>query len=153
MKDIIFATQWSAIQNKCNWTLFGVRIKQNLETALDQSCFFHCSIFGFCCSIGLNLEPRKGVQRWIIQLMYLTNINETCFFNVVPSSEETSFWTTFYGIYFSHLNTYYTLQIMLARPSVLALFLYCISGHFLSWDMGTPYSHQTKLTIPFQLLV
>ena len=36
------------------------------------------------------------------------------FFNLVPSSEETSFLTTFYDPYFSHqsLHTYYTLQIL-----------------------------------------
>ena len=53
-------------------------------------------------------------------------LNLFCFFVfLVPSCEETSFLTTFYGLYFRHhLHTYYTLQIMLDRLCG-QLFMYC----------------------------
>ena len=60
------------------------------------------------------------------------------FFYVVPSSEVTSFLSTFYGLYFSH--QLHILQITNhAGPSVWAAIHVQHSGHFLYWDMGIPH--------------
>ena len=51
-------------------------------------------VCGFCiyCNLFIKVTTPK----------FILNCSFWVFFNVVPSSEETSFLTTFYGLYFSH---------------------------------------------------
>ena len=61
---------------------------------------------------GLSTESgSKNITDWysLWQSFYPVLFNSSVFFfNLVPSSEETSFLTTFYGLYFSHHYTHFT---------------------------------------------
>ena len=61
--------------------------------------------------------PKKIIfkTRYFYHVFSILRVQCTIFFflYLVPSSEETSLLTTFYGLYFSHHYTYYKLQIML----------------------------------------